>query len=255
MTAGSRNGTPLRVAIFGATSGIAVAVARRLAALGARLALIGRDAGALAALASDLKVRGSPAVAAIVCDFGQTGRLGEAADQAWEAFAGLDVALIAYGSLPDQSELEKQPENAVPMLVLNLASPAILSLNLANHFERQRSGVLAVITSVAGDRGRKSNFLYGAAKGGLQRFLEGLRHRLHAAGVQVLDIRPGFVATAMTAHLSQTGPLWAQPDRVAADILRAIGRRRAVLYTPRFWRVVMAVIRALPRPLFHRTSF
>ena len=244
-----------RVAIFGATSGIAMAVARRLAVSGASLVLVGRDSEAVAAASRDLKVRGAVATAEIGADFRVIERLGDIADEAWSAFDGLDVALIAYGTLPDQSELEAEPQAVAPMLELNFVSPAVLALHLAGRFEAQGSGVLAVITSVAGDRGRKSNFLYGAAKGGLQRLLEGLRHRLYAAGVQVLDVRPGFVATRMTDHLPQGGPLWAEPDRVAADIVRAIEHRRAVLYTPWFWRVILGIVRALPRPLFHRTSF
>ena len=142
---------------------------------------------------------------------------------------------------------------AAAATTLNFTSPALLCDALAARFERQGSGVIAVITSVAGDRGRQSNYIYGAAKGGLQHYLEGLRHRLHVAGVQVLDVRPGFVATRMTAHLPQAGPLWAQPDRVARDILRAVETGRAVLYTPWFWRGIMAGVRNLPRPLLHRT--
>jgi decaprenylphospho-beta-D-erythro-pentofuranosid-2-ulose 2-reductase len=246
---------PLRAAIFGATSGIAVAVARRLASSGARLVLVGRDAAAITASVGDLKVRGAAEVVEIICDFSEIGQLGPAVNQAWQAFSGLDLALVAYGTLPDQGALEADPVAIAPMLTLNLTSPAVLASQLAPHFEAQRSGVLAVITSVAGDRGRKSNFLYGAAKGGLQRLLEGLRHRLHAAGVQVLDIRPGFVSTRMTEHLPRGGPLWAEPDKVAGDILRAVERRRAVLYTPWFWRLILLIVRSLPRPLFHRTSF
>ena len=250
----SRSGSP-RIAIFGATSAIAMAVARRLAASGASLVLIGRDSEAVAAASRDLRVRGAAATVEIGADLAATERLGDIAAEAWGAFGGLDVALIAYGTLPDPSRLEAEPQAVAPMLALNFLSPAVLALHLAGRFETQGSGVLAVITSVAGDRGRKSNFLYGAAKGGLQRLLEGLRHRLYAAGVQVLDIRPGFVATRMTDHLPRGGPLWAEPDRVAADIVRAIERRRAVLYTPWFWRVILGIVRALPRPLFHRTSF
>ena len=245
---------PLRAAVFGATSGIAAAVARRLAAAGAGIVLVGRDAEAIGASARDLRVRGAARIVEIAGDFAALETLGDIADRAWSALSGIDVALVAYGSLPDQAGLEADPRGIAPMLSLNFVSPAILALHLAGRFEAQGSGVLAVITSVAGDRGRKSNYLYGAAKGGLQRFLEGLRHRLYAAGVQVLDIRPGFVATPMTEHLPQGGKLWADPDRVAADIMRAIRRRRAVLYTPWFWRIILAIVRALPRPLFHRTS-
>ena len=254
MTAADVAAVPPRAAIFGATSGIAAAVARRLAAQGASLALVGRDAEAIAAAASDLKVRGAAAVAEITGDVTALDTLGEVVARAWGAFSGIDLALIAYGSLPDQASLEAEPGGIAPMLALNFVSPTVLALELARHFEAQRGGTLAVITSVAGDRGRKSNYLYGAAKGGLQRLLEGLRHRLYASGVQVLDIRPGFVATRMTEHLPQGGLLWAQPDRVAADILRAVERRRAVLYTPWFWRVILLIVRGLPRAVFHRTS-
>jgi len=252
--AGTGGAAPRRAAIFGATSGIAVAVARRLAADGARLALVGRDAEAIAAEARDLGVRGAPEITEIIADLGAIDALAPAAQQAWDALGGLDLALVAYGSLPDQAALAATPADAAPALTLNFTAPAVLAMELAGRFERQGAGTLAVITSVAGDRGRRSNYVYGAAKGGLQKLLEGLRHRLHARGVQVLDIRPGFVATRMTDHLPRGGPLWAEPDKVAADILRAVARRRAVLYTPWFWRLILLIVRALPRPLFHRTS-
>jgi decaprenylphospho-beta-D-erythro-pentofuranosid-2-ulose 2-reductase len=245
---------PPRVVMFGATSGIAAAVARIYAAAGASLVLVGRDAEAIAAAARDLRVRGAASVVEIAGDFAALDALGDLTDRAWSALSGADVALIAYGSLPEQTGLESAPGAAAPILALNFVSPTILALHLAQRFEMQRSGVLALITSVAGDRGRQSNYLYGAAKGGLQRLLEGLRHRLYPAGVQVLDIRPGFVATRMTDHLPQQGLLWAEPDRVAADIVRAIRQRRAVLYTPWFWRGILMIVRGLPRAVFHRTS-
>jgi decaprenylphospho-beta-D-erythro-pentofuranosid-2-ulose 2-reductase len=246
--------SPRRVAIFGATSGIAAAVARRFAASGARLVLVGRDGSALGLAAQDLRVRGAPEVVTQIADLADFDRLDASAAAAWDALGGLQVALLAHGSLPDQERAETDPTIAREAFALNFASPAILCLHLATRFERQRSGTLAVITSVAGDRGRKSNYVYGSAKGGLQRFLEGLRHRLFAAGVRVLDIRPGFTSTRMTAHMPQGGPLWAQPDRVAADIVRAIEQGRAVLYTPWFWAGIMTIVRNLPRPVLHRSS-
>jgi hypothetical protein len=244
------SGAVQRVAIFGATSGIATALARRLAADGARLLLVGRDAAALEAMAADLGVRGAAEVRVSAGGFAATAAL---AEEAWTAFGGLDLAVIAYGSLPAQAAAQADLALAEAALMLNFVSPALLCEQLALRFAAQRAGALAVITSVAGDRGRASNYLYGAAKGGLQRYLEGLRHRLHPAGVVVLDIRPGFVSTRMTAHLPRQGPLWAQPDQVAADILAALRGGRAVLYTPWFWRLVMLVVRCLPRFLFHRT--
>jgi decaprenylphospho-beta-D-erythro-pentofuranosid-2-ulose 2-reductase len=243
-----------RIAIFGATSDIATAFMRREAQAGARLFLVGRDRAMLEAAADDLKVRGAAEVAIHAADLADLATLTPVAEAAWAAFAGLDLALIAYGTLPDQPLAAGDPAVAERAYVVNFVSPCLLCGILANRFEAQRAGTIAVVTSVAGDRGRKSNYVYGAAKGGLQVFLAGLRHRLHAADVQVLDIRPGFIATKMTAHLPRGGPLWAAPDRVAADIARAIERKRAVLYTPWFWRCIMAIIRGLPRAVFHRTS-
>jgi short-subunit dehydrogenase len=126
---------------------------------------------------------------------------------------------------------------------------------LAQKFESQESGTIAVITSVAGDRGRKSNSIYGAAKGGLQRYLQGLRHRVFAKNVTVLDIRSGFVISKMTADMQPGGMLWANTDQVARDILEAVRSKRAVLYTPWFWRYIMMGVRNLPAPIFHRTTF
>ncbi len=243
-----------RVAIFGATSEIAVAFGRLCAEAHDSLVLIGRDSEALERLAADLKVRGADAVAILPGDFNHIDGLEEVAQESWAVFEGLDVALIAYGSLPDQEEAIADPGVAAAALHINFVSPALLSDLLAARFAAARRGTLAVITSVAGDRGRQSNYIYGAAKGGLQVFLEGLRHRLFKAGVAVVDIRPGFVATRMTSHLPQGGPLWATPERVAQDMDRAVRRRTAVVYTPGFWRLILAIVRSLPRPVFHRTK-
>lgn len=171
-----------------------------------------------------------------------------------QALPEVDAVVLAWGTLTDQARAEVEPDYALAELRTNLDAPAALLLRLARWLEPQGQGVIAVLTSVAGDRGRRSNFVYGAAKGGLQRFVEGLRHRLAGKGIAVLDIRPGFVATPMTAHLEPKGLLWATPERVAADIEAAIARRRAVLYTPWFWRWIMTVVTSVPRPLFHRTK-
>jgi short-subunit dehydrogenase/FAD/FMN-containing dehydrogenase len=243
------------VAIFGATSDIAMAVARLCAQAGDLLVLVGRDDAALSVLAADLTVRGAARIAVQKADFAQVAALPGVVQAAWERFGGIDVALIAYAVQPDQPAAEQDPAAAEAALMMNFVSPAILLGEIARRCKAQGSGTIAAITSVAGDRGRKSNYIYGAAKGGLHRFLEGLRHSLHAAGVNVVDIRPGFVATKLTAHLDRRGPLWASPDRVAKDIVKAIASGRPMLYTPWFWRIIMAVVRGLPRPVFHRTSF
>lgn len=248
------NAGPARIAIFGATSDIACAYARLCAEQGARLVLFARGKEACERVAADLRVRGAAAVEVRIADFADLRALPRLAEEAWSAFGGLDTALVAYGSLPEQTVLNADPLALAQALDLNFTSPAILANLLAARFETARSGAIAVISSVAGDRGRQSNYAYGAAKGGCQKFLEGLRHRLFPAGVTVLDIRPGFVATKMTAHLPQGGPLWATPDRVAQDIATALSKRRAVLYTPWFWWGIMAIVKAVPRPLFHRTK-
>jgi short-subunit dehydrogenase len=242
------------VAIFGATSDIAAAVARRCAEAGDSLVLVGRNEAGLVAQAADAATRGAAAVNVRLADFADLAALPAVAAAAWDVFGRIDVALIAYGTPADQAAAEQEAKAAAAVLRVNFESPVLLIGELSRRFEARGRGTIAAISSVAGDRGRRSNHFYGAAKAGLQTYLEGLRHRLHAAGVTVLDIRPGFVASKMTAHQKQSGPLWATPDRVAGDIVAAIGRRRAVLYTPWFWRLVMAVVRALPRPLFHRTS-
>jgi decaprenylphospho-beta-D-erythro-pentofuranosid-2-ulose 2-reductase len=243
------------IAIFGATSDIAMAVARKYAEAGWRLVLVGRNADAMTTAQADLKVRGAAAVTVQIADFVKLNTLPAVAEAAWSEFGGLDIAFLAYGTLPDQAASEADAATAEAALLANFTSPVLLLSEIARHFTTtRRRGVIAAISSVAGDRGRMSNHIYGAAKGGLQRYLEGLRHRLYIAGVAVLDIRPGFVSTKMTAHVPQGGPLWATPEKVAADIVKAITARGAVLYTPWFWQGVMLIIRSVPRAIFHRTK-
>jgi decaprenylphospho-beta-D-erythro-pentofuranosid-2-ulose 2-reductase len=245
---------PRRIGIFGATSDIAAAFARRSAVSGDDLVLIGRDGPALEQLAANLIARGARSVSVQEVDLISTSGITAATKRAWQTYAGLDVALVAYGTLPDQQRLIADAEAIEGALVVNFVSPVILLNELAAKFEAARHGTLVMITSVAGNRGRQSNYIYGAAKGGLQRYLEGLRHRLFKAGVRVIDVRPGLVRTKMTAFLSTKGWLWATPEKVAADISSAIDRRAAVLYTPWYWRGIMAVVCALPRSVFHRTK-
>jgi decaprenylphospho-beta-D-erythro-pentofuranosid-2-ulose 2-reductase len=245
---------PRRVAIFGATSDIAFAVCRIFAERGVRFVLVGRDLHTLEMAADDLRVRGAAQVNIREADFTKTSELQAVAHDAWDALGNLDLALVAFGTLPDQTASEEDNRLAEQALLINFVSPVLLCNALLRKFRAQGSGTIAVITSVAGDRGRQSNFLYGAAKGGLQRYLQGLRHRLFTKNVQVLDVRPGFVMTKMTAAMEQGGPLWTSADRVANDIVAAIEAKRAVLYTPWFWRLVMIGVRNIPAPFFHRTS-
>ena len=242
---------PLRVLIIGATSAIASETARAYAEGGARLFLTGRSGAKLAAVADDLRVRGAAEVHTAVLDVAQIARQAQIIDSATATLGGLDVALIAHGTLPVQSSCEKLVDDTVDALHVNFTATVTLLTVLANYFEAQRSGCIAVITSVAGDRGRRSNYVYGAAKGGVERFLQGLRNRLHASGVTVVTIKPGFVDTPMTAGVKKS-PLFASARRVGRGIHRAIEHRRDVVYIPWFWRPVMMLIRGLPERLFKR---
>src|SRR5689334_24718968 len=242
---------PPRVLIVGATSAIATETARVYAAYGARLFLTGRDGARLDGVAADLRVRGAGAVETAVLDVTDRRRGPEVLESAWAAFGGLDVALLAHGVLPDQARCQASADETLAAIDVNLTSTVALLTPLANRFEAARAGCIAVISSVAGDRGRQSNYVYGCAKGGLDRFLEGLRNRLFRSGVAVITLKPGFVDTPMTAGMRQ-GPLFASARRAGRAVHRAIERRRDVAYIPWFWRPIMAIIRALPEPVFKR---
>jgi NAD(P)-dependent dehydrogenase (short-subunit alcohol dehydrogenase family) len=149
---------------------------------------------------------------------------------------------------------QRYPAAIAQEIALNFSAPAVLSQLIANHMREKGEGVLAVITSVAGDRGRASNYVYGSSKGGLGLFLQGLRHRLYESGVEILDIRPGFVDTPMTRDFPK-GPLWAKPEAVGAAIAKAMqARKGGRLYVPRFWALIMLIVRNVPAALIHRTK-
>ena len=155
-------------------------------------------------------------------------------------------------SLSDQGECEKSVAALRREFEVNALSTMALLTILANTFEARRTGTLAVISSVAGDRGRQSNYVYGAAKAAVTAFLSGLRQRLAKSNVDVLTIKPGFVDTPMTANIANKGALWAKPDAVAAGIVRAIDKRRSVVYLPWFWALIMLVIKHIPEPIFKK---
>ena len=240
-----------KVLIVGATSAIADETAKLFAHEGADLFLVGRNAEKLGQVASDLEVRGASQVETLVLDANDLDRHQELFDQVIERLGGLDTVLIAHGTLSDQKQAEQDVKVALDELKTNFLSTVSLSTIIANYFEKQKRGTLAVISSVAGDRGRQSNYVYGAAKGGLNVFLAGLRNRLFKSRVTVLTIQPGFVATPMTAHLKQ-GPLFASAEKVGGDIYKAIQKGRDVLYTPFFWRYIMLIIKNVPEPVFKR---
>ena len=243
-----------RALIVGATSAIAQATARRLAARGDRLFLAARAPDRLEMVRQDLVVRGAQSVDVMVTDANDRSRHAALLAAAEQAMGGLDIVLIAHGVLPDQKACEASVEQTFAALEANALGVIALVTLVANRFEAGRAGTIAVISSVAGDRGRKSNYVYGAAKGMVSLFLQGLRNRLAGVGVQVLTIKPGFVDTPMTSGIAKGGPLWAKPDTIAAGIVAAIETGRDVVYLPWFWRPIMLVIRLIPERLFKQLS-
>lgn len=241
------------IVIFGATSAIAKAVARLYAQRGCSFYLVARNPEQTETLARDLKTRGAAEVHCAIADLANVAEHSALVAKVKAAFPRIDVAFIAHGMLPNQAECDREASKTLEAMTVNFLSPVSLLVLLANEFEAQGSGAIAVISSVAGDRGRQSNYAYGAAKGGLSIFLQGLRNRLHAKGIAVIDIKPGFVDTPMTAAFKKSA-LWAKPEQVAKGIVKAIERRKDVVYLPAFWRAIMFVIRQIPEWLFKRLS-
>jgi|SRR5665213_2540724 len=237
--------------LIGANSGIAEAVARRLAARGDTLYLLARSPERLSALAADVRVRGGQVAGFAVFDANNLESHAQILETAAQSLGGLDCVLIAHGTLGDQKTCEASVPETMRQLSTNALSVISLCTLLGNRLEAQGSGCLAVISSVAGDRGRQSNYVYGTAKAAVSTFLQGLRNRLARKGVQVLTIKPGFVDTPMTADLKK-GPLFAGADRVAAGIVGAMDGGKDVVYLPFFWRPIMAVIRAVPERIFKK---
>lgn len=239
--------------VIGATSAIAHATARLYAAEGYRCHLVARNADKLTRVAEDLKARGAPEVTTGSFDALDSATFAPAIDDAQKALGDIGIALIAHGSLPDQKACETDLEAAQQALTVNHTSAVLLITRIAALMEAQGRGSIAAISSVAGDRGRPSNYVYGSAKAGLNTFLEGMRIRLMDKGVHVLTVKPGFVDTPMTRDL-QKGLLWAQPDAIARRIRNGIRKSRMVVYAPAFWRYILAVICLLPRRLLLRLN-
>ncbi len=239
--------------IVGATSAIARHCAHAWLAAGpADFILVGRDAVRLERAASDLRSR-SPdsAVRSIVADFLAADAIRGVVDTC-VAEDAVETVLIAHGMLPEQTLCEQDLDIARDAIEINAVSPVLFAEAFAGAMATANSGTLVLIGSVAGDRGRKSNYVYGASKGLIERYAEGLQHRLAASAVRVVLIKPGPTRTPMTAHLgAQAGGL-ADVDAVARQMVRAIDRGVALAYVPGKWRWIMAVIRRLPRALFNR---
>ncbi|MFI5300859.1 MAG: SDR family NAD(P)-dependent oxidoreductase [Polyangiales bacterium] len=240
-----------RVLLLGATSCIASEVAALHAARGDTLHLVGRNRDKLASLAARLA---HTRVTSATADFDDLASNERVVEDSIEALGGLDRVLIAHGDLGDQLESERTFTEAEAILRTNLLSVIAQLIPIANHLERQRAGRIGVITSVAGDRGRPRNYTYGAAKGALNVYLQGLRTRLYAADVKVTTLKLGPVDTPMTRDHAKN-MLFGKPEGVAREIVAAMDRGVAEAYVPAIWGAIMPVVTRTPEPIFQRLPF
>ena len=240
-----------KILIVGATSAIAEATARIWAQRGDHLFLVARNKERLEAIADDLRVRGCPKVETYCMDANDFDTHVSMLDAAEQLLNGLDTVLIAHGTLSDQPACQQSVELTMQEIRTNALSVIALLTHIANRFERRQKGTIAVISSVAGDRGRQSNYVYGSAKAMVTTFTSGLRQRLFKSGVAVVTIKPGFVDTPMTASFKK-GMLWASPDSLAKTIDKSVLRKCGVVYAPWFWWFIMTIINLIPEKFFKR---
>lgn len=236
--------------VLGATSAMARAFARQVAAEGAALLLAGRDSDDLAALAADCKLRGARLAEAVPFDARDPSGFAAIVERALAEEGEINAAVFV-GSMPAQAEIDADPSLIDGTVTDSFTGPARFLQMLAPVIEERGQGTVVGVGSVAGDRGRLGNYVYGAAKAGFHTYLSGLRNRLTRAGGHVVTVKPGFVDTAMTWGLPGMF-LVAAPEKVAADILKAVRKRRNVIYTPVFWALIMLIIRHIPEPIFKK---
>ena len=243
----------MNILVFGATSSIAIAISREYAKQGASLYLVARNAEKLEKVRKDLLGYGAVSVTEYVCDLDNLDVVRDRlVPRIIEGMKLIDLCLLGHGVLGDQNVCEKDSSEAVKVIHTNFLSPVTILTLIAPLLERQRKGTIAVLSSVAGDRGRQSNYVYGSSKAGLDAFLDGLRNRLQAHNVKVLVVKPGFVDTPMTSHLKLNPFLLASKEKVAKDVIVSVKKSQSVCYTPWFWRYIMLIIRNIPGPIFNR---
>jgi len=243
-----------KILIIGATSAMARAYARIWADKKATFFLVARDPIKLKQTADDLLTRGASAVHTAILDATDITSHKAVIDDCFNKLTAVEVALIAHGTLPDQAICQTSVDTALAEFANNGTSTIALLTELANRFEQQHFGTIAVITSVAGDRGRPSNYLYGSAKAAVTTFCEGLRARLYKSGVHLVDIKPGFVDTPMTQGLNLPKALLATPETIATYIDKAISKKKDVVYAPWFWFWILLIIRSVPQFIFKKAK-
>lgn len=244
----------MNIVIAGATSAIAQAWARLRAVQGDSFYLLGRDSNKLDAVKNDLLTRGAREVLVHLADFSQPQNYEELVGAIYTTWTAVDVVLFAQGSMPSQQSLEAKVADIRPLFEVNAMSYLQPAALFAERMAQKNAGSVVLISSPAGDRGRQSNYFYGASKAAVTVFASGLRNRMAKKGVQVLTVKPGFVDTPMTAGMDKSGPLWAQPEQIAQYIERGIQKKCDVIYAPWFWQYIMLIIRHIPEKIFKRLS-
>lgn len=246
----------MKVALLGGTKGIGRALGRLIAERGHSLCLLGRNREELERSAKDVQIRAGAGreVPVAECDLLEPAGFGDALDRAAEALGGLDTVIVTAALFATQDELESDVALTRDLVTANFANTVVFCEEARKRLLASGGGTLCVLSSVAGDRGRKPVIIYGASKAGLSAYLEGLDHKFRAEGLKTICVKPGFVKTGMTAGLDPP-PFAGEPEGVAKDILAAIERGAPVVYTPGIWRYVMLVIRNLPRFVMRRISF
>jgi short-subunit dehydrogenase len=246
-----------KVVVLGATKGIGRALARQLAERGDAIFLLGRAGGDLDASARDIEIRtgrGTGTVGTAACDLERPEGFAAALDAADTALGGFDTVVVTAALFATQDRLEADPELMRRLVTADFANTVVFCEEARRRLLARGGGTLCVFSSVAGERGRKPVVIYGAVKAGLTRYLEGLDHKFHGQGLRVICVKPGFVRTGMTAGLPAP-PFAGEPDGVARDVVRAIDRGRPVVYSPAIWRLIMLVIRMLPRFVMRKIGF
>ena len=240
-----------KILIIGATSAIAQEVAKIYAQENHELILWGRNAEMLNIISQDLKVRGSSALTIINHDLNDLTAHASKVDEVWSTHSKIDIVLLAHGVLGDPRKAEVNQQEMLHLLNSNFISHASLLTFISQKMVKQGYGTIAVISSVAGDRGKQSNYVYGSAKAGMTAFVDGLRNRLFPTGVHVVNLKLGPVDTPMTKDHKKT-PLFGKAPQVGQGIVNAIEKKRDTVYLPFFWRYIMLIIKAIPESIFKR---
>ncbi len=246
----------MNVVFLGATRGMGRALSRQMAARGDKLFLLGRSVDDLGRTAGDLGVRGDGAASAGVarCDLEDPDGFAAALDQAWAALGKVDAVVVTGALFATQEALEQDHDLARRVLTVNYANTVVFCEHVRERLLAAGGGTLCVFSSVAGDRGRKPVGLYGSSKAGLSHYLESLDHKYAAAGLRTICVKPGFVKTGMTEGLKPP-PFAGEPEAVASQVLKAIDRDTPLIYAPSIWRLIMLVIRHMPRFVMRRVGF